>query len=122
MKFELPKNLQISNKSVGSIISISTIIGIATSMFSYFKFENLDITYRIIILLSIFLLITIIDIIILYVRDREHQYKYSCLNFIIDNVAKNLDLLKKEFSDIKKENDDINKQIKLLNQRINSET
>lgn len=102
MDFDLPKDLKISLKSTGSIISISTIIGIIFSLFSYFRFDKLDIQYRIIICLSIFLIISIIDIVILYVRDRELQYKFSTLKFANNSLKTELEILKMQFNETTK--------------------
>ena len=102
MDYDLPKDLKISFKSTGSILSISTVTGIIFSLFSYFHFDKLDIQYRIIICLSIFLFISIIDIVILYIRDRELQYKFSTLKFEHNLTNTELEVLKMQFNEFSK--------------------
>lgn len=114
MNFKLPKELKITNSSTGSIISISSIIAVVSSVFTYLRFDKLTAEYRIIILLSICLLIAIIDIVILYLKDREKQYQYSCLEFLIENITNNTNNLKQEAANIRKENNKIMKEIKIL--------
>ena len=100
MNSDLPKDLKISFKSPGSIISITTIIGIIFSLFGYFHFDKLDIKYRIIICLSIFLFIAVVDIVILYVRDRELQYKFSTLRFEHNSLKTELEITKMQLNEI----------------------
>lgn len=116
MDINFPKDLKITHKSTGSIISISSIIGIILSFFSYFNFDKLDLPIKIIIILSIFLFISIVDIIILYIRDREIIYKISMVEFIQNShkeyFDENIKLMKSKHNSLQEEIKQIESELK----------
>lgn len=118
MDFKLPSELKISKKSTGSIISISSLIGTILSIFSFFKFDNLELNLKIIIILSIFLIISCVDIVILYVRDREMQYMMSYINLIIKNINDQIIKIKDDSNDIRKTNNEIINDINVIKSNI----
>lgn len=118
MDFKLPSELKISKKSTGSIISVSSLIGTILSIFSFFKFDNLELNLKIIIILSIFLIISCVDIVILYVRDREMQYMMSYINLIIKNINDQIIKIKDDSNDIRKTNNEIINDINVIKSNI----
>lgn len=118
MDFKLPSELKISKKSTGSIISVSSLIGTILSIFSFFKFDNLELNLKIIIILSIFLIISCVDIVILYVRDREMQYMMSYINLIIKNINDQIIKIKDNSNDIRKTNNEIINDINVIKSNI----
>ncbi len=96
-----PNDLKITNFKNSTLFLISIAIEIASIIFNLISFQSLNIEIKLIIILSITCFILFIDIIFLYIKDRENYFKNTYISnmyyLLIDNIkevqnkASNLD-------------------------------
>ena len=111
------KNLKIVNYSFGKIILSSlTTTGIG-SFITFFKFEELSIEIKVIIILSISLIIAVIDLILLFIREREITYELNYLKKVNNDLTTRLDRLDNQCTQISKNIQSLNKFFIKLNKK-----
>lgn len=101
------KDLKIVSFSFGKILLSSMIPATSGSYLIFFKLEEISLELRIIIVLSIFLLAFFIDLMLLFVREREITYEVRYLK-------KTNNLLKEQVNRLGDEVSKNNENIKLL--------
>ena len=101
------KDLKIVSFSFGKILLSSMIPATSGSYLIFFKLEEISLELRIIIILSIFLLMFFIDLMLLFVREREITYEVRYLK-------KTNNLLKEQVNRLGDEVSKNNENIKLL--------
>lgn len=101
------KDLKIVSFSFGKILFSSMIPATSGSYLIFFKLEEISLELRIIIVLSIFLLAFFIDLMLLFVREREITYEVRYLK-------KTNNLLKEQVNRLGDEVSKNNENIKLL--------
>ena len=107
------KDLKIVSFSFGKILLSSMIPATSGSYLIFFKLEEISLELRIIIVLSIFLLVFFIDLMLLFIREREITYEVRYL--------KNTNnLLKEQVNRLGDEVSKNNENIKLLDRIANN--
>lgn len=90
------EDLKIVNFSFGKIVLTSLITAISGSVVTIFKLDDLSSEIKIIIVLCIFLIVFSIDLILLFVREREITYELRYLKDINSFLKKQTDKLNDE--------------------------
>lgn len=91
---------QLKLPSNGLTFSISSLSVLVTCGITFLSSNNLDFSKKIIICLAIACLVLIIDVIILFIKEREHYY-YSCfLKQYLDATNKHVDSAQEELNEL----------------------
>lgn len=103
-----PEISNIVNFKNSTLFIISIIVEIANISISIFSLKDIDILYKVIIVLSITILILFVDVIVLYIKDRENHFEKIYLSnmykFLVDNIKDN----QKNMSDLKNQVNKLN--------------
>lgn len=105
---DAPKSLNLpSNKLTFSLSGLFVLISYAISVFGL---NNIDINKKIIICLGITCFVLFIDLIILYVREREMYYYYCYLKRYCDDINKHLQKNEEELANLNSRLDSVSKK------------
>lgn len=124
-KFQIPKESFNNLKKPNKLLLISFLTVLITSCVTIFGFNSLDLKFKLILFLSIFSLILIIDVIVLYVQYYMYYYQteylnkvYSLIDININNLSESISKLKDESIEVKNSVAENNKDIQSLKAKI----
>ena len=109
---KIPKDALTSLKKPNKLLILSLLTVIVANCMTIFGFNTLDLKIKIIICLSIFSFVLLIDVIVLYSQYYMYYYQTEYLNKIYNLVDINVDNIEKSIIKLQKESSEIRNSIK----------